>query len=91
MSSGKCKECQVGRTRPENMSWLQSLGAHMVVLPNAPATRCDMCGHVDFDPLFLVTMNYLLEQFSKDQPQETAKKQSLSEQRQGWAPARRSG
>ena len=26
---------------------------HMVVLPKAPATRCDMCGHINFDPVFL--------------------------------------
>ena len=46
---------------------MRIFGTHMIILPNAPASKCDMCGKVDFQPEFLLTMQVMLEEIAKEQ------------------------
>ncbi len=63
----------------------------MMVLPNAPASKCDMCGQVHFDPRFELTMQFMLDQLAAQTPQPAPWSQLTPEPAQTWATARRSG
>lgn len=89
MSSVKCEECQVGRSQRMALTYMRKLGSHMVVLPNAPATKCDMCGRVNFDPGFLLAMRTMLEKLAKDPQKSGQKKVPVTELPQDWNPVRR--
>jgi len=89
MPSAKCEECHIGRCRPVVLTYMRNLGPHMVVFPNAPASKCDMCGSVSFDPGFLLTMQSMLEGLSEDPQQGERKKPSFTGQPQDWTPVRR--
>ncbi len=91
MSSIKCEECQVGRLRPVALTYMRKLGSHMVVLPDAPADKCDMCGRVNFDPGFLLTMQTMLEKLTRDPQESSRKKAPVTELPQEWTPVRRGG
>lgn len=89
MLSDKCEECQVGRCRPVALTYMRKVGSHMVVLPNAPADKCDMCGSVNFDPGFLLVMQSMLEKLART-PQKSGRKQTpVTELPQEWTPVRR--
>ncbi|MBE2219901.1 MAG: hypothetical protein IAF02_00075 [Anaerolineae bacterium] len=34
----------------------------MLVMPNSPALACDICGHVQFEPAFLIHIERLLQE-----------------------------
>jgi len=88
MATVKCEECQVGRCQAVPLTYMRRLGPHMVVMPNAPAYKCDMCGHVDFDPGFLLAMQTILEKLTKEPQRSDRLPASLTEQPQDWTPAR---
>lgn len=67
MLDNQCDDCLVGRCRPAVLPYLRLFGTHMIVLPNAPASKCDMCGKVDYQPEFLLTMQVMLEEIAKEQ------------------------
>jgi hypothetical protein len=67
MLGNQCNDCLVGRCRPTMLPYLRLFGTHMIVLPNAPASKCDMCGKVDYQPEFLLTMQVMLEEIAKEQ------------------------
>ena len=85
----KCEECQVGRCQPLALTYMRKLGSHMVVLPSAPATKCDMCGHVNFDPGFLLAMDNMLETLARDPQKSGHKVAPVTELPQEWNPVRR--
>jgi hypothetical protein len=70
---------------------MRKVGEHMVVLPNAPAIKCDMCGGVNFDPGFLLTMQTMLEKLAGDPQKSGRKKAPVTELPQEWTPVRRGG
>ena len=86
MSSVKCEDCQVGRCQPMAMTYMRNLGPRMVVLPNAPANKCDMCGRVNFDPGFLSMMQSILEELIEDRQQDGRDKSPIADRHQGWTP-----
>jgi hypothetical protein len=91
MLGDQCRECLVGRCRPVLLPYLRQFGPHMIVLPNGPASRCDMCGYVEFQPEFLLTMQLMLEEIAKEQRSMGKRPKPLAEPRQGWTPAGREG
>lgn len=92
MPDSQCQECLVGRCRPAVLPYIRLFGPHMIVLPNGPASKCDMCGHVDFQPRFLVTMQIMLEEIAKDQRKKDLKAQrAVSSGRTPLTPAGRGG
>lgn len=89
MSIVKCEECQVGRCQPVALTYMRQAGSHMVILPNAPANKCDMCGCVNFDPGFLLAMQSMLEKLAKD-PQKSGRKTApMTGLLQKWTPVPR--
>jgi hypothetical protein len=88
MSYTKCDECHVGRCQPMPMTYMRKLGSHMVILPNAPACRCDMCGRTSFDPGFLQTMQTMMESFARNPQKTERKKTPVTEPTHEWAPVR---
>lgn len=87
----QCEECLVGRCQPSILPYIHRFGPHMVVLPNAPATRCDMCGNVAYEGTFLMVVHALLEQTAREQMKTTANKPRLKGRTQRWTPAGRDG
>jgi hypothetical protein len=91
MLSDQCEECLVGRCRPANLPYLRKFGPHMIVLPNAPASKCDMCGNVAYQTDFLMTMQVMLEEIAKEQRMGGLQKTPVPSRRPGWTPAGRGG
>lgn len=91
MSGDPCNECGVGRCKPVTLPYMRMFGMHMVVLPNAPASKCDVCGVVDFKPEFLLAMQVMLEEIAKEQRSAGLAKQPATERRPGWPHAGRGG
>lgn len=58
----------------------------MVMLPNAPARKCDMCGHSQFDDGFLLTMQFLLEKLTDSKRRDERKKQPVADPQIDWLP-----
>lgn len=91
MSAVPCDECLVGRHQPVLLPYLRMFGTHMIVLPNAPASKCDMCGRVSYQPEFLLMMQVMLEEIAKEKRSEGRAKKPVAEQRPEWAPVGRGG
>ena len=91
MSSSKCEECQIGHCKPVMLTYMRKVGRHMVILPDAPARKCDICGSSHFDSSFLLTMQVLLEQLTVGGRQSEPKKQPVADPQLEWTPARRGG
>ena len=91
MLSLKCEECLVGRCHTSPLPYIHRFGPHMIVLPNAPASRCDMCGHVAYDSAFLLAMHALLEQVAREQLDARLSAPPLEGRRVRWTPAGRDG
>ncbi len=87
----KCEECLVGRCRPLALPYIHGFGPHMIVLPNAPATRCDMCGSVAFDERFLLAVHTLMEQAAREQMKTKTPAPQVANRSQRWTPAGRDG
>lgn len=87
----QCEECLVGRCQPSALPYVHRFGPHIVVLPNAPATRCDMCGNVAYEGAFLLAMHALLEQTAREQLKSKAAKPRVKGRTQRWTRAGRDG
>lgn len=75
----KCEECGVGRYRPIKSPYLMKMGQHMLVMPDAPAYLCDVCGYRCFDDDFLVSLYYLVRQAVDDPNRRARKRQPAPE------------
>jgi hypothetical protein len=91
MLNEKCEECGIGRCQSTVVPFLSSMGARMLVFPNAPATKCDMCGHVAYDPRFLLALQQMFTQLQAESQAARRRHQRISDRPSAWTPARRSG
>ena len=91
MLGNQCDECYVGRYRPVVLPYLRMFGTHMIVLPNAPASKCDVCGKIDYQPEFLLTMQVMLEEIAKEQRSGGIAKGPVADRPPKWTPAGRGG
>lgn len=57
----KCVECGVGNYRPIKSSYVLPLGKQVMIMPDAPAYICDVCGFRCFDDAFLESIHELLK------------------------------
>lgn len=55
-----CDECRVGRLHPTRATYLQPMADRILVFPQAPALRCDVCGQIEFDTFFTDMMEALI-------------------------------
>jgi hypothetical protein len=75
----KCEECGVGRYRSIKSPYLMKMGQRMLVMPDAPAYLCDVCGHRCFDDDFLVSLYYLVRQAVDDPNRRSRRRQATPE------------
>lgn len=75
----KCDECGVGRYHQITSPYLIKLGRQMLVMSNAPAYVCDICGHRGFDDQFLDSMHYLIRQAVDDSQRRKRKRQPVGQ------------
>ena len=59
-----CKKCRIGRLHPFTTAYLALLEEQMMVVPDAPAAKCDMCSQIVYDGRFLHNMQKLIDQFN---------------------------
>ncbi|MEZ4518180.1 MAG: hypothetical protein R3C44_15620 [Chloroflexota bacterium] len=62
MTTIRCEDCGVGYYQPQSAPYLLPLGNRMMVIPDAPAYSCDVCGYRTFDEEFLNAIHNLLAQ-----------------------------
>ena len=91
MVGNQCDDCFVGRHQPAVLPYMRMFGTHMIILPNAPASKCDVCGKVDYQPEFLLTMQVMLEEIAKEQRLEAVSKSPIADRSPEWTPAGRGG
>jgi len=75
----KCDECGVGRYREHPAAYLLKLGRQMLVMPDAPAYLCDVCGYRCFDDRFLDSLHYLIRQAVDDSQRRKRKRQPVGQ------------
>ncbi len=59
-----CKKCRIGRLHPFTTAYLALLEEKMMVVPDAPAAKCDMCSQIAYNDRFLHNMQKLIDQFN---------------------------
>jgi YgiT-type zinc finger domain-containing protein len=55
-----CDDCRIGRMWSTRATYLYPVGEQVLVYAQAPALACDVCGNVEFDPLFADLMEALI-------------------------------
>lgn len=68
MATIRCEDCGIGYYQPLNAPYLLPLGSQMMVIPDAPAYSCDVCGFRTFDEEFLHAIHSLLTQAAAQPP-----------------------
>lgn len=63
-----CELCRIGYSRPITAPYIYWVGKQVLVLPNAPAYLCDICGHLQYDAHFLSTLDILLNELEYGLP-----------------------
>lgn len=89
MTSLKCEECGVGKYRPIKSAYVMRLGKHMMVMPDAPAYVCDVCGFRCFDDAFLESIHDLLKHTAAEGQRHGKRPQLARPEQPMWMPARR--
>lgn len=57
-----CEECGIGRCQPTLAPYLHRLeNGQLMMIPDAPASACDVCGEIRFDDDFASKIRYLLD------------------------------
>ncbi len=87
--SESCQECRIGHVQAVTLPYIRPVGAYMLVMPNAPALKCDMCGHVYFDDHFEWSMAHMLEQLARTSRIQAAVPPHFSESGDAWPVAGR--
>ncbi len=63
-----CEHCRIGHIQSTLTPYIQWLDGQIMIIPNAPASSCDVCGYMEYDAIFIHKLNHLLAQFSKTTP-----------------------
>lgn len=67
-----CEHCRIGHYQSILTPYIQWLDGQIMIIPNAPALSCDVCGYLEYDAAFIHKLNHLLEQFSRHAPRNEA-------------------
>lgn len=84
-----CENCGIGHYRAIRVPYLMPLGKRMMVMPDAPAYRCDVCSFRTFDSHFLASVHLLMKQVTEDPQRNARRRQRLQAEPVLWEPARR--
>jgi hypothetical protein len=86
-----CNQCGIGRLRPVRALYLTNLAGQVVVVPDAPAELCDVCGVILYDHKFVHHLDHLIVHSTGSDKQATvSQRRALSVSGLNWSPLRRS-
>lgn len=86
-----CEACRIGHFQPVHAPYLQRIGSEMLIISDAPAYNCDICGKLIYDAEFMSQLDFLLEHRSGEvRDGKIARQQMLSEEWVDWQSSRRS-
>ena len=86
-----CENCRIGHFQPISTPYVNWLGGHILLIPDAPAVRCDICGEMRYDDGFINNLQFLLDQFAgEDRDGDTVVQQPRWKDPTQWQPPRRS-
>ena len=57
-----CIRCRVGRLKPANVPYAQMVDGKLMMLPDMPASVCDVCGEIEYDSSVMINIQYLIHQ-----------------------------
>lgn len=55
-----CPNCRIRRLREVSLTFVKMIGSQLLVAPLAPANKCTVCQHVEFDYDFLLAINQMI-------------------------------
>lgn len=86
-----CENCRIGHFQPISTPYLHWLGEHILLIPDAPAELCDICGEMRYDDGFINNLQFLLDRFAGEDPDSypVVHRPTWAESA-GWQPPRRS-
>ncbi len=62
----RCDNCRIGNYQEITTPYIRwANGRQIMIIPNAPAYSCDICGQMEYDPAFIYKLNHLLDRFSE--------------------------
>jgi YgiT-type zinc finger domain-containing protein len=87
--SEPCELCRIGLSQPTTATYIYWVNKQVLVLPNAPAYLCDICGQLRYDTYFLNTLDVLLHELEYGLPaREPARRPLAGQQVAGLQPTR---
>lgn len=85
-----CDICRFGQLQPHRSSFVGDIAGQIMVIPNAPAYKCDMCGHVEYDGAFLGQLQYVMDHLVETNDNHPKpQRSSLRQRRAFWQPPRK--
>lgn len=60
-----CQVCHLGKLQTGQRLFIYRFGRQVMMVPNAPAEVCDVCGQVDYDPEFMLNLERLIREHRK--------------------------
>lgn len=86
-----CEYCHIGHIQSTLVPYLQWLEGQIMVIPNAPAFSCDICGYMEYDGDFVQKLDHLLERFTENiRSHELTRQRSVITESAQWSTSRRS-
>ncbi len=86
-----CKSCRFGRYHAVDQTYMSQYDDQFLIINNAPAHRCDLCGDTRFDDAFTKQLRLFLDELVSRAPQKNEPFfQEINPHLQFWYPARRS-
>jgi YgiT-type zinc finger domain-containing protein len=73
-----CEQCRIGHYRSTKAAFIYWVDAQVLVMPNAPAYTCDICGQIQYEAAFLSKIDILLQEMEKGLPTEEKTRQRLA-------------
>lgn len=75
-----CDQCRIGHLQPIATPYLTLIDGQMMVVPDAPAYHCDMCGSVHYDDHFLIALQQLIDRFTSSRSTPSSYRRSVAEE-----------
>lgn len=62
-----CEFCRIGHYEDVVSPYIQWINGQIMVIPNAPAYSCDICGYMEYDFRFMQKLNHLLANLTDEE------------------------
>jgi YgiT-type zinc finger domain-containing protein len=62
-----CEFCRIGHYEDVVVPYIQWVNGQIMVIPNAPAYSCDICGYMEYDVHFMQKLNQLLANLTDEE------------------------